>query len=104
MVGASPCSEIVNLAPSDVLSTVPAVVFHLLKADEPAVKSVSNSHSARPVSAGQVPVNNGSQCDSLKHVQVKQGTYSSAGCSWCKSGRHRVGLWLASKLPAAEKT
>lgn len=56
MVGASPCSEMVNLAPSEVLSTVPAVVFHLLKADDPKVKSVSSSHFARPVSAGQVSV------------------------------------------------
>ena len=56
MVGASPCSEIVNLAPREVLSTVPAVVFHLLNADEPEVKSVLNSHLGRPVSAGHVSV------------------------------------------------
>jgi hypothetical protein len=44
----------VNLAPREVLSTVPEVVFHLLNADEPEVKSVLNSHLARPVSAEQV--------------------------------------------------
>lgn len=53
MVGASPCSEMVNLAPKEVLSTLPAVVFHLAKADDPEVKSVLSSHLARPVSAGQ---------------------------------------------------
>ena len=54
MVGASPCSLIENSAPREVLSTVPAVVFHLSKADEPEVKSVLNCHCASPVSAGQV--------------------------------------------------
>ena len=56
MVGASPCSSIENSAPSDVLLTVPAVVFQYLKADSPEVKSVYKVEFARPASAGQVSV------------------------------------------------
>lgn len=72
MVGASPCLEMVNSAPRDELSIVPAVTFHLSKADDPEVKSVLNSHSDRPVSSGQLSANEYSQCRGLKHFQVEK--------------------------------
>lgn len=49
-----------NSAPSEVLLTVPAVVFHLSKADEPEVKSLLNDHWSRPVSEGHISTHNGS--------------------------------------------